>query len=466
MHVKVNIPNLKNKLQTCNQIYFVGIGGIGMSALAKHYLNLGFGVAGYDKTLSKITQSLTARGAQITDVDNIDSIPNGFLNLDRTLVVYTPAISNDNTILNHLKNLGFELFKRADILGEISKNSFCFAVAGTHGKTTTSTMLGHILKDNGIEATSFLGGISENYNSNLIEGNTNISVVEADEFDKSFLKLKPNIACITSTDADHLDIYGNKRELENSFNDFANLVTDSLFVKKGLNIKGKTFALNADADFSANNIRIEKGSYLFDVVTPCASYKNIALSMPGEHNVLNALAALTMANTYGVSLQNIAKSLKSFRGIKRRFSFKIKTDNLVVIDDYAHHPTEINAVYKTLKRLYPNEEILAVFQPHLFSRTRDFLADFAASLSQFDNLLLLDIYPAREKPILGITSATLLEKIRLIKTKEKANYRCVTKGEIIQELNVSKAKIVLFIGAGDIGTLVEDVVETLKNKIQ
>ena len=255
-----------------------------------------------------------------------------------------------------------------------------------------------------------------------------------------------------------------EQDLSPNFYANGTMATDSLFVKKGLNIDGITFAINDEADFTANNIRIENGTYIFDVVTPKGSFKNIALSMPGEHNVLNALAALAMANTYGVSLQNIAKSLKSFKGIKRRFSFKIKTDNLVIIDDYAHHPTEINALYKAVKSLYPNEEILAVFQPHLFSRTRDFLEEFALSLSQFDNLFLLDIYPAREKPIQGITSGVLLDKIKGLPNKKQSNYKCVDKDKITQEIINLKPKVVVFIGAGDIGVLVDEVVETLKNK--
>lgn len=461
MPLKSDISNLNKHLQTCNQIYFVGIGGIGMSALAKYYLNLGFKVAGYDKILSKITENLKACGAQVTDVDNPINIPNGYLNLDKTLVVYTPAIPKENAILNYLQNFGFELYKRADILGEISKQNFCFAVSGTHGKTTTSTMLGHILTDNGIGATSFLGGISENYHTNLIQGTAKVCVVEADEFDRSFLKLAPNLACITATDADHLDIYKNKEAFEESFFEFAKNTSEQIFIKKGLPIKGLTFAVNEPADYSASNLRFENGVFLFDVKTPKEKLNNVELVMPGAHNVSNALAALAMANYYGVSLQNIAKSLKSFKGINRRFTFKINTKNLVVVDDYAHHPTEINAIHNALRNLYPNKEILAIFQPHLFSRTRDFADNFASSLAQFDKLLLLDIYPARELPISGISSMWLLNKIKAIKHAENQNYNLVTKENIARSIIQSKAQVVLFIGAGDIGVLVDDVIASL-----
>lgn len=465
MQVNINIPSLTQRLQTSKNIYFIGIGGIGMSALAKYFLGIGYKVAGYDKTLSNITKSLSAFGAQISDLDSPDSIPNGFLNLDDTLVVYTPAIDKDNATFNYLQKFGFELFKRAEILGEISRNNFCFAVAGTHGKTTTSTMLGHILHDNDVEATSFLGGISENYNTNLIKGKANVCVVEADEFDRSFLRLKPNLACITSTDADHLDIYGDKNAVEKSFIDFSKLVSETVFVKKGLNIKGKTFAINESADFMAQNIRIENGAYVFDVTTPKETLDNVTLEIPGEHNVLNALAAIAMANTYGISLPNIAKSLMSFKGIKRRFSYKIKTDNLIVIDDYAHHPTEINALYKAVRSLYPDEEITAVFQPHLYSRTRDFEEAFVQSLSQFDKLLLLPIYPAREKPIEGVSSQNLIEKIKKIKKENTDNFKLVVENELAKEISASKAKIIVFIGAGDIGLMVDKVTEELKNRL-
>ncbi|MDH5414228.1 MAG: Mur ligase family protein, partial [Flavobacteriaceae bacterium] len=282
-----------------------------------------------------------------------------------------------------------------------------------------------------------------------------VTVVEADEFDRSFLKLSPNIACITSMDADHLDIYGEKEALTQSFIDFSNRVSDKLFVKKGLPIKGITYGIDEEADYDAKNIQIKDGTYFFDVKTPSEIIKNIELNLSGRHNVLNTVAALAMANNYGVSLQTIAKALKKFKGVKRRFTYKIKNESLVLIDDYAHHPTEINAVAEAVKELYPDKEVLAVFQPHLFSRTKDFADEFAQSLAKFDALILLDIYPAREKPIEGISSQWLLDKISL------ENKSLVSKAMLMDALVESDAKVIVMLGAGDIGEMVEDVKNNL-----
>jgi len=406
-------------LENIHNIYFVGIGGIGMSAIANYFKSNGKNVAGYDKVSTEITKSLEEIGISVHFEDSIDLIPKEFRNKENTLIIYTPAIPKNHAELNYFLENKFNVLKRSEILGEITKNSFCLAVAGTHGKTTTSTILGHIFKEADLNATSFLGGISENYNSNLILGGNEISIVEADEFDRSFLKLAPNIACITSMDADHLDIYGDHSELQKSFKEFANKVSNTLIIRKGLPIKGKTYGLNENADFDAKNLRIEEGTYIFDVQTPTEIIQNIKINLPGKHNVLNAVAALAMANSYGVSLQVIARALLSFKGIKRRFSYKIKADNLVLIDDYAHHPTEINAIVDSVKEMYPSKKVLGIFQPHLFSRTRDFIDDFATSLSRFDELILLDIYPARELPIEGVTSGWLLRKISL---EKKTNF--------------------------------------------
>ena len=438
-------------LKNIHNIYFIGIGGIGMSALAQYFYVNKYNVSGYDKVSSPITRSLENLGIKVHYNDDIKAIPQKFLNKQHTVVVYTPAVPKDHKELNYFIDQGYQVYKRAEVLGEITKNTFCFAVAGTHGKTTTSTILGYILKEAGVNATSFLGGISENYNSNLILGGDEITVVEADEFDRSFLKLSPNIACITSMDADHLDIYGEKEALTQSFIDFSNKVTDKLFVKKGLPIKGITYGIDEEADYDAKNIKIKDGTYFFDVKTPSEIIKNIELNLSGRHNVLNTVAALAMANNYGVSLQTIAKALKKFKGVKRRFTYKIKNESLVLIDDYAHHPTEINAVAEAVKELYPHKEVLAVFQPHLFSRTKDFADDFAASLAKFDALILLDIYPAREKPIQGISSQWLLDKIRL------ENKSLVSKAMLMDALVESDAKVIVMLGAGDIGEMVEDV---------
>jgi UDP-N-acetylmuramate--alanine ligase len=443
------------KLENIHNVYFIGIGGIGMSAIANYFKSNGKNVAGYDKTPTEITNALQVLGIEIHFEDSIQLIPNQYKNIDNTLVIYTPAIAKNHVEYNYFINQNFKVIKRSEILGEITKNTICLAVAGTHGKTTTSTILGHILHEAGTNATSFLGGISENYNSNLILGGTEISVVEADEFDRSFLKLTPTIACITSMDADHLDIYGEHSALEQSFKDFAAKVSQTLIVKKGLPIEGLTFGIEEQADFNAQNIRIENGTYVFDVKTPSEIIKNIKINIPGKHNVLNTVAALAMANSFGIPLQVIAKALLTFKGIKRRFSYKIKTNNLVLIDDYAHHPTEINAIANSVKELYPNESVLAVFQPHLYSRTRDFIDDFATSLSKFNELILLDIYPARELPIEGVTSEWLLSKISIEKKQIS------TKEKVVENILKSPAKIIVVIGAGDIGELVENI----KNKL-
>ncbi len=441
--------NLKNK----HNIYFVGIGGIGMSAIARYFSANGKNVAGYDKKATHITENLQELGIEIHFKDAVKNISPLFLDDKKTLVIYTPAISKDNQELNYFIQNGFEILKRAEVLGEITKNTFCFAVAGTHGKTTISAILGHIMQPS--RATSFLGGISENYNSNLILGEDNISVVEADEFDRSFLQLSPNIACVTSMDADHLDIYGECKALQKSFVEFANKVSDVLIVAKGLPLDGLIYAVDEDADYKVFNLKIEKGIYTFDVETPSETITDIEFHLPGKHNIMNALAALTMADIYGISSENIKYSLGTFKGVKRRFSYKIKTDDLVLIDDYAHHPTEINAVINCVREMYPAEKVLAVFQPHLFSRTKDFVEDFAMSLAKFDELILLDIYAARELPIRGVTSSWLLEKIDL------ENKKLTSKEKLIENIKKSAAKIIVMIGAGDIGLLADEIVEEL-----
>jgi UDP-N-acetylmuramate--alanine ligase len=447
----LNLSNIHN-------VYFIGIGGIGMSALARYFHYNKFNVAGYDKVESPITKSLKDLGISIFLDDTVDVIPKNHLDQNNTIVVYTPAVPNDHVQLNYFRGCNFNILKRAEILGEITKNTFCFAVAGTHGKTTTSTILGHILKEAGVEATSFLGGISQNYNSNLILGEANISVVEADEFDRSFLQLAPNIACITSTDADHLDIYGAPDALEESFKDFAAKVSDTLFIKKGLPLQGITYGIEENADYEAQNISIKNGTYFFDIKTPTEIVKDIEINLPGKHNVLNTVVAMAMANIYGVPLPAIAKALKTFKGIKRRFNFKIKTDRLVLIDDYAHHPTEINAVADAVRELYPTKKIAVIFQPHLFSRTQDFIEDFAISLARFDELLLLDIYPAREEPIKGVTSGWLLSKINLESKK------LLSQEALKDEMVKNNADVIVMLGAGDIGELVDPVMKILLKK--
>ena len=378
----------------------------------------------------------------------------------RTLTDLVLEIQKNHSELIYFKENNFNLLKRAQVLGMISKNTFCLAVAGTHGKTTTSAILGHIMTK--VNATSFLGGISENYNSNLLLGEDKVCVVEADEFDRSFLQLHPNIACITSMDADHLDIYKEAAALQESFVAFSQQVSETLIVAKGLPLKGLTYAVNEDADYKAFNLKIDSGKYIFDVKTPVSEIKNIEFHLPGKHNVMNALAAFAMADVYGISLEEIKESLSTFKGVQRRFTYKIKTNDFVLIDDYAHHPTEIAAVQNAIREMYPNEKVLVVFQPHLFSRTRDFVDDFANELSKFDEVLLLDIYPARELPIPGVDANWLLSKIN------NSSKKMTQKSTLLQDIEKSSAKVVAMLGAGDIGVMITEITKALlkKNKYE
>ncbi len=444
-------------LNSIHNIYFIGIGGIGMSALARYFVANGKDVAGYDKTPSEITKSLEDLGIVIHFEDDIKSINKKYLIPENTLVVYTPAIPNTHSELSYFKTNNFKVLKRSTVLGEITRQTKCLAVAGTHGKTTTTSILGHLLNECNVPMTAFLGGISENYNSNLIINGTEVTVVEADEFDRSFLTLSPDLACITSMDADHLDIYGDASELIKSFKDFTECIKPSgkLFVRNGLPLDGITYGVEDDSDYSAQNVKIENGSYVFDVKTPNGLYEDFKFSLPGRHNLSNAIIALAMALDYGCSNQELAKGLASYKGVKRRFTYQIKTNDFVFIDDYAHHPEEIKAVHQAVREMYPGKKVLAIFQPHLFTRTRDFVDGFAESLSKFDEVVLLDIYPARELPIKGVTSDWLLNKI------DNPNKKLIKKSELINEIKKSYAQVVLTIGAGDIGAEVKHIKEAL-----
>lgn len=433
-------------LKEIHNVYLIGIGGIGMSALARYFLTNNKHVAGYDKTPSEITYGLSQLGASIHFEDDIKNIDKIFLDKKSTLVIYTPAVPKDLRELTFFKELGFKVCKRSEILGLITEKSYCFAVAGTHGKTTTTSILAHLLYECNIPFTAFLGGISENYDTNFILRGSEVTVVEADEFDRSFLSLKPDMACITSMDADHLDVYGEAEVLRDSFKAFALCLKPNgkLFVRNGLPLKGITYGIEDDSDYSIINIKIENGTYVFDVKTSKTVLERIRFNLPGRHNLSNALIALAMAVEYGCPPRQLVKALASFKGVKRRFTYHINTEDFILIDDYAHHPEEINAVYQAVREMYPKKKVLAIFQPHLYSRTRDFANDFAKSLAQFDALLLLDIYPAREVPINGITSAWLLDKIAL------ANKQLVDKNELIDKIHESSAQIVITMGAGDI----------------
>ena len=447
-------------LSQINNVYFIGIGGIGMSNLARYFKNLGKRVVGYDKTPSALTNELVESGISIHFEDAIDLIPKDFY-VENTLVVVTPAVPITHSEWNYFIERNFEIKKRSEVLGLITKDTFCFAVAGTHGKTTTSGILGHIMHESGADVTAFIGGIVENYNSNLIGSGKTITVVEADEFDRSFMHLHPNIACITSMDADHLDIYGTSEAIEESFVEFADKIVDKthLFITNELPIEGVICSVNEDALYKAFNVRVGNGSYIFDVQTPTEVITDLHFGLPGRHNLMNALMAIAMANLFGTPTVAIAKAIASFKGIRRRFSYQIKTETKVYIDNYAHHPTEINAVYQAVRELYPGQKVLAVFQPHLFSRTRDFADDFAKSLSAFDEVLLLDIYPARELPMEGINSEWLLDKMTNI------NKKLITKSNLVPSILASDASIIVTIGAGDIGELVPTIKKAINETL-
>ncbi len=444
-------------LDRYTSVFFIGIGGIGMAALVEYFLSQNKSIGGYDLTPSDLTRSFEERGAQVLYDEELELLSSNFKDLERCLVVYTPAVPNTNAWMSYFKDRGFKLYKRSEILGMITASTNCFAVAGTHGKTTTSSILAHILSCTDLEFTAFLGGISNNFNSNYYSSGTRHSVVEADEYDRSFLKLSPDIACITSTDADHLDIYHTPGALKQSFVDFARLLPhkDQLVVCNQFEFPfGTTYGEGA-ADFEIVNMRFEKLNSYFDLKVADTYFKNILLPMPGKHNVYNAVAAFAMAYLQGVDSDQIIHALKSFKGVARRFSIECDTADFVFIDDYAHHPTAISAVYEALDAAFPSKEKTLVFQPHLFTRTKDFLEDFARSISLFDSVILLPIYPARELPIEGINSEVLLEKIR---TKDK---HLVEKSQLLDFVKEKSPKILITLGAGDIRLEVEPLKKAL-----
>ena len=443
-------------IKNYNRIYFLGIGGIGMSSLAFYFINENKYVAGYDKVNSDITKSLSKNGAKIHFTDNYLSIPSQFLNQSETLVVYTPAISKFNKEYKYFKENGFEILKRSELLGLISKDKFCIAIGGTHGKTTTSTILSHILLENNISFTSFIGGISENYNTNFIQNGNDIILVEADEFDRSFHTLFPNIACVTSTDSDHLDIYNSEQELKKSFIQFTDNIKSKglLFSNEKTLLGGISYGFSSESEYFISNYSSAKYSSFFDINHNGSLIASIKFNMPGKHNALNALAAFAIGKELNIDYKSIINSLSTFLGVKRRFSYALRLPK-IIIDDYAHHPSEIKAVYDTIKDLYPNKKNTAIFQPHLYTRTRDFMSEFAEILSKFDNIILTEIYPAREKPITNISSIKLLE---LIKNKNKS---VLKKSELSKSLKESKSEVFVIMGAGDIA----DEVELIKNNI-
>lgn len=452
---------MKN-LDSYQSVYFVGIGGIGMSALARYFASIGKEVLGYDKTQTQLTQTLTSEGITISFKDVIDEKITQ-LNPETTLVVFTPAIK-DLKILDYFHQQNFSVLKRAKVLGLITENTKCLAVAGTHGKTTTSTLVAHLCKVANLPFSAFLGGISENFKSNFYFNGNDFSVVEADEYDRSFLSLSPDWAIITSTDADHLDIYGDRNTIEKGFTDFANLVPNEkqLFVRKGINIGHEAFsyAVNEKADFYSDNIRLEGEKILFDFHTDNELITDFYWGIPGIHNVENATAAIAMLHQLGVSWEVLKQGISSFKGIKRRYTKHIFENGKIYIDDYAHHPTELDAVIGSIKAFYPEKKLLVAFQPHLFSRTRDFAQDFARSLSNADELILLDIYPARElaEDFEGISSDWLSEKINL----EKKQVTSLEKS--LDAIKENDFDILLTAGAGNIDTLYEKIITWLNEK--
>ncbi|QNK62964.1 UDP-N-acetylmuramate--L-alanine ligase [Pedobacter sp. PAMC26386] len=449
------------ELDLIKRVYFIGAGGIGMSALARYFKKRGCLVGGYDKTSTVLTRTLEEEGILISYADELSSLPIEFkVTAKDTLIVYTPAIPGNAVLLNYFRDHGFNLQKRSQVLGIISKGQFCIAVAGTHGKTTTSSIVAHILTDTGYGCTAFLGGITTNYQSNFLLGDNNVVVVEADEYDRSFLTLHPDIAVITSMDADHLDIYGDAAQLHESFHLFAKqLKTDGiLFFKQGLPLEdGITYGAGTDSVVQALNIRVVEGNFVFDYKDEKVSITDIPLMLPGKHNIENATVAMAAAIRLGIDPEKVKAAIASFKGVKRRFEYIVREDKHIYIDDYAHHPEELRACFDAVRQLYPEKKMTVVFQPHLFSRTRDFADDFAKVLSTADELLLLDIYPARELPIEGIDSAFLLAKLTL------KNSKVYKKEEVLTYIKESQPELLVTVGAGDIDTLIQPLRNILTN---
>lgn len=451
-----------------NKIFFLGIGGIGMSAIARYFLNQGKSVYGYDKTASPLTDKLSEEGAIITFDDKVDALDKAFLAASKedVLIVRTPAVPLDSEIYQYFEKEAYKIFKRSQVLGWISEQTPTIAVAGTHGKTTTSSLIAHVLKVAGVPFSAFLGGIANNFGSNfVIHENPEWLVIEADEFDRSFLTLHPQIAVVTSCDPDHLDIYGDDQEFLNGFRAFVNqikpkgqlIVHQPAYQRMGLNQPALTYCIQCNAMVSANEIMPSEGMFQFSIVRGLDE-RQFALSLPGLHNVQNAMAAYLVAKELGIEDKIINKAFMSFTGVERRFHYHLRSKAQTYIDDYAHHPSEIDAVRDSLRLMYPEKKITVVFQPHLYSRTRDFMPGFAKSLGEFDEIFLLDIYPARELPIEGITSEVLLKKI------QNSAKKLVSKEQLVDKLLKSETEIVVSLGAGDIDRLVKPMAEALTEK--
>ncbi|MDG1476687.1 MAG: UDP-N-acetylmuramate--L-alanine ligase [Vicingaceae bacterium] len=453
-------------------VYFLGVGGIGMSAIARYFNSLECKVVGYDKTKTVLTEKLESEGIEIHYNEDVDQIPNSIRNKEAgTLVIYTPAIPKDNKEFIYLSEQGLKLWKRSEVLGLISENYFTIAVAGTHGKTTTSSIVAHVLNECDVNCIAFLGGISLNFNSNLLlSENPTTLVVEADEFDRSFLTLSPDIALITSIDADHLDIYGDKDSMKNAYSEFVGKIKEcgELISKQECieeltirgDIKVSSYSGTENADVGVDNVSIKDGSYYVDVNAGGKAVNEVKVGLPGIHNVENAVGAFAIADKLELDHQKIKTALGTYKGVYRRFETHVKTSDLVYIDDYAHHPSELEVCIKSAKELYPNKKITGIFQPHLFTRTRDFIDEFAESLSLLDELILLDIYPARELPIEGVTSEVLLDKVSIV------NKRIVSKDNLLEDLFHSDLEVLLTLGAGDIDVFVPQIKAQLNSTFE
>jgi UDP-N-acetylmuramate--alanine ligase len=452
-------------------MYFVGIGGIGMSALALYFEKGGYAIAGYDRSESMITKSLVTGGCDINYVDDLTCLPELFRNIlyrEKVIIVYTPAIPAENNIISYFRNNGYSIYKRSEILGEISRKTDTIAVAGTHGKTTVSTMTAHLLKQSQIDCSAFLGGISKNYDSNLLLGESRYTVMEADEFDRSFHRLNPLMAVVTSLDADHLDIYGDQATMIMAYNEFCakmrrggKLIVNNKIRKQIIvpeDVSCFTYGLDESADYRATDIKNCSDYYSFNFISPSLTIEDLHFAFPGIINIENFTAAIAVALLCGVTPKEIRKAVLLFQGVRRRFDIRLNMPGLAYVDDYAHHPEEISACIKSMKEFFSGRKITGIFQPHLFSRTRDHAEGFAAILDELDEVILLPIYPAREKPIDGVTSEMIFNKMRL------KNKHLMAKSDIPAKLDVRNLDVLLTIGAGDIDMLVAPIEEKLKRE--
>ena len=454
---------------TLKAVYFVGAGGIGMSALVRYFLSKGKAVGGYDRTASALTEKLRQEGADIHYEDNVALIPEVFLNPETTLIVYTPAIPAEHKELTYFREHNFEIQKRAQVLGMITQTERGLCVAGTHGKTTTSTMAAFLLDNSHVKCNAFLGGISKNYGTNLlVSDQSDFVVIEADEFDRSFHWLTPYATVITATDSDHLDIYGTHEAYLESFRKYTSLIRPDgyLIIKKGIDLQpdvkeGVTVYTYSDkeGDFHAENIRIDNGEIFFDFISPLGNIKDVQLGVPVYVNIENGIAAMALAQIGGATAEEIKAAMPQFNGVDRRFDFKLKNDHIVFLSDYAHHPAEIKQSVSSLRMLYPDKKLTAIFQPHLYTRTRDFYKDFADSLSLLDEVILLDIYPARELPIEGVTSKLIYDNLRPGIEKTMCH-----KEDLIELLKTKKIEVLITLGAGDVDNYVTPIYELLKDR--